>query len=1116
MSVGLAAPRRRLSAILGAAILLLAVVATASGAAGHIQLLVAGASGVDDDGGLWLQGGTGSGTGNFDPFVTYGSNTGTETGLNVCDDPGCPAPQFDTTGVSAGRTHELLASAIPVVEHNNSEYREFSLDANDTGADDYMSIDDVQIYLSSNRNLGSYPFDAPGEANLIYDLPDGTDILMRSQTLTPGSGVSDVTLLVPSDRFGPDCYYGSQTCDQYVFFYVESGHAGVVDGHDYNTTGGFEEWRVALQPVVDVQKTVNPSFDRDYGWTVQKSVSDESIDLFDGDSQPVTWTVSWDRDAGHDSNWAVTGNIAIQNPTGTGFAISEPIPAVITEAPTDVVDIGGTQVTANVSCPVSFPYTLRAGETLTCTYSASLLSGASGTNTATATIEINDSGDTHDYSDTETVDFSSVTPHEIDATATVTDDRKPLGLNVNADGSTTYNETFSCGDDAGTHSNTAVVTEANSGDTHDDTASTTVNCYELGVTKDAHPTFARDFTWTIDKTADPTSIDMFDGAPATTVTWTVTPHRSAAIDSGYAVSGTITISNPAPMVADDVSVSDVVETGIVASVDCDATTIGNQTTVDVPAASGAVNGTATCAYSSSLPDDATRLNTATATLFGEGYTGTASVNFTGVTPTTTNDTATVTDPTAGIDQAASDGVAITATTSASCPSDEGKHDNLATVTPGDGGPTDTASASYTVSCYGLSVSKNALTTFTRDYAWSISKSRFLLSGETDADNDLTTLQLAEGQVYTANYEVLVSQTGHTDSDWAVHGTITVTNASPLDADDVAVSDLVSPAVAALVDCDPSTLGNQSSVDVPAHGSADCAYSADLTDASARTNVATATLFGQDYDSPSVAVTFDDTPDTQIDECIDVTDDNGTPADTTDDSDLGTVCLGDLVNGQKTLETTIDIGPYLGCETDTIVNTASFATTDDANDSDENGSSAYTVNVEVPCPEGCTLTQGYWKTHNDSFKGGAPTDDTWQQIGPLAEQETFFLSGQTYFDVMWTAPQGNAYYNLAHQYIAAVLNSLNDAAVPADVQSALDDATALFENYSPSDVGKAKGKTGNQLRSQFITLAGILGSYNEGAIGPGHCDEDGSSAPALFLPIGLLAPLASRLRRRRMA
>ena len=29
---------------------------------------------------------------------------------------------------------------------------------------------------------------------------------------------------------------------------------------------------------------------------------------------------------------------------------------------------------------------------------------------------------------------------------------------------------------------------------------------------------------------------------------------------------------------------------------------------------------------------------------------------------------------------------------------------------------------------------------------------------------------------------------------------------------------------------------------------------------------------------------------------------------------------------------------------------------------------------------------------------------------------------------------------------------------------------------------------NAVRKQFIALAGILGSYNEGLIGPGHCDE----------------------------
>ena len=55
-----------------------------------------------------------------------------------------------------------------------------------------------------------------------------------------------------------------------------------------------------------------------------------------------------------------------------------------------------------------------------------------------------------------------------------------------------------------------------------------------------------------------------------------------------------------------------------------------------------------------------------------------------------------------------------------------------------------------------------------------------------------------------------------------------------------------------------------------------------------------------------------------------------------------------------------------------------------------------------------LTQGYWKTHIDTFWGGAPTDETWELIGPLAENEIFFLSGMTYFDVMWVALKRNAF------------------------------------------------------------------------------------------------------------
>lgn len=1118
MRVGIAASKRRLTALLAAATLLLSIVATASGATNHISLLVAGASDTDTNGGVWLQGGTGSGTGNFDPFVTYGSNSGSETGLNVCDDPGCPTPQFNTTGVSAGRTHELLASAIPVIEHDGSLYREFTLDANDTGSDDYMSIDAVEIYLSSNPKLGDYPFEG---LTPIYTLPDDTDVLMRSQTLTPGSGVSDITLLVPSDRFGADCYYGSLTCTNYVFFYVESGNAGVVQGHDYNTTGGFEEWRVSLQPVVNVTKTAVPSFSRTYDWTVAKSVDDTSVDLFTGDSQDVTWSVTPTRGAAQDSNWKVTGTITVRNPTGSS-PIPTPIPATV-DSVTDLID---GSISAAVTCPVSLPTTLAAGATLTCTYTHSYGSqpaAGAHTNVATATIEISDS-DTFDYTGSATFDFANATPTVSDATATLTDVRGDLNQTVaGSDSGTaiTYDETLSCDEDEGEQSNTATLVESDSKTSHTANAATTVHCYGLTVTKDATPSFSRNYTWTIDKSVSPTTIDMFDGAPEADVDWTITPHRSAPSDSDYAVAGTITITNPAPMVAEDVSVADMVSGGVAATVDCGS----GATTVDVPAAAGGTDGEATCSYTASLPDGATRTNTATATLFDEDYTGTASVDFTGVVPTTTNESATVTDPTVGVDETAVDNQPITVDGGATCPTDAGEHKNTATVTPNDGGPADTADATYTVNCYGLSVSKTATTTFSRDYDWSIAKSRFIAMGETDEDNDPSTLDLAPGQTFTASYNVVVTQTTHTDADWAVSGTITVTNAAPIDADDVSVSDLISPDnLAATVDCDPVTAGNQTTVDVPKNSSVDCAYSANLTDASPRTNVATATLNSIDYPSASVDVTFDDSPDVRIDECVDVTDDNGTPADLTDDTDLGTVCLGDLdSNGQKTLTTTIDIGPYESCTTDEVVNTASFETSDDANDTTEHGSASYTVNVEVPCPEGCTLTQGYWKTHNDSFKGGAPTDETWQLLGDVdgdgtveGEGETFFLSGQTFFQVMWTAPKGNSYYNLAHQYIAARLNILAGAD-PSAVQSVLASATGLFGAYTPDQVAALKGKGGKELRAQFIELAGVLGSYNEGQIGPGHCDEDATSSSGVLMPIGLLGPIAAWLqKRRRMA
>jgi hypothetical protein len=207
------------------------------------------------------------------------------------------------------------------------------------------------------------------------------------------------------------------------------------------------------------------------------------------------------------------------------------------------------------------------------------------------------------------------------------------------------------------------------------------------------------------------------------------------------------------------------------------------------------------------------------------------------------------------------------------------------------------------------------------------------------------------------------------------------------------------------------------------------------------------------------------PNPETDKCINVVDSRF--------GSLGTVCAGDA---PKTFHYSLTVGPYAVCGQYTFKNIASFVT----NDTASTGSSSWTVNVNVPCAGGCTLTQGYWKTH--SRFGPAPYDDTWAQVG---ENTTFFYSGRSYYNVMWTSPAGNAYYILAHQYIAAKLNQLNGANFGA-AQAAFDAATALFNNptNTPAYVGTLKGSA----RNVWTSLATTLENYNTGLIGPGHCSE----------------------------
>lgn len=393
-----------------------------------------------------------------------------------------------------------------------------------------------------------------------------------------------------------------------------------------------------------------------------------------------------------------------------------------------------------------------------------------------------------------------------------------------------------------------------------------------------------------------------------------------------------------------------------------------------------------------------------------------------------------------------------------CGSDKGSHPNVATIVE----TNQSDSASVGVACYQLAVTKNAETSFRRTWDWSLVKSA-----------DQTNLTLSEGQKFLVNYTLKLGA-DPIDSDWAAQGEIHVSNPNPSRAAQlVSVADVISPNLGASVSC-PGLV-------VPAGGSLVCTYSGALPDATPRTNTATATQqnfafaadgtaspAGTSQYSGNAAVVFGD-PSVVVDDCIELSDSNLDPP------LIGTVCINAL---PLTLDYGLFIGPFDACGEHLVKNTASFET----EDTGTTGSDDWTVTVDVPCDSGCTLTPGYWKTH--SLRGPAPYDDTWALLDPRQEDTPFFLSGQSYYDVLWSPPKGNAYYILAHAYIAAELNLLNGASMPPDVNEAFAAAAELFAQATPDEVGDYKGKK----RAVVLGWAFILDEYNNGITGPGHCSE----------------------------
>jgi hypothetical protein len=132
---------------------------------------------------------------------------------------------------------------------------------------------------------------------------------------------------------------------------------------------------------------------------------------------------------------------------------------------------------------------------------------------------------------------------------------------------------------------------------------------------------------------------------------------------------------------------------------------------------------------------------------------------------------------------------------------------------------------------------------------------------------------------------------------------------------------------------------------------------------------------------------------------------------------------------------------------------------------------------TPVPSfGCTLTQGYWKNHEEVWPVSSLT------LGSVVYSKEQLLA------ILRTPVKGNGLISLAHQLIAAKLN-IAAGASNTTIITTVNQADALIGGQLIPPVGSAKVST-----SSTSSLTGTLDNFNNGLTGPGHCSNGISTTP----------------------
>ncbi len=195
-----------------------------------------------------------TGTGVIDSFLRV-QQKGAEEGFNTGARPmACDGRTCDDK-TDPNFTRNLLSSDVPVVTLNGKNYREFFLDINEPagGTQNYLTLDQVEVYVSNSADLDTHTSTSPGYGSLtnatkVYDMETGSGdnwVNLDYLLVGGGSGYGDMVLFVPDSAAFAN--------NQYVYLYSEFGCGGTFTASlacgngankKYQSQAGFEEWWV--------------------------------------------------------------------------------------------------------------------------------------------------------------------------------------------------------------------------------------------------------------------------------------------------------------------------------------------------------------------------------------------------------------------------------------------------------------------------------------------------------------------------------------------------------------------------------------------------------------------------------------------------------------------------------------------------------------------------------------------------------------------------------------------------------------------------------------------------------------------------------------------------------